>query len=398
MTQPIKQHLIDPEICIRCYTCEMTCPIEAITHDDNNVVVDPDKCDYCMACIPVCPTGSIDEWRVVKEPYSLDEQFSWEELPEQEELEAAGAGTGGDIEALDDAMAALLAEAHKGAGGKSKAPASAAKPTVNLYNLANPVEATVQGNYQLTHDESGSDVRHIILNFEGKPFPVLEGQSIGIIAPGEDAEGKPHLPRLYSVSSPRDGERPNYNNVSLTVKREEHGVCSNYVCDLKTGDKVKVTGPFGATFLLPDDPEARLLLVCTGTGSAPMRAFTMRRQRAVGEKSGGMTMFFGARTPESLPYFGPLRKVPDTLLQKHLVFSRLPDQPREYVQDRMAREEEVVADLLQDPKTHIYICGLRGMEEGVEHAFANIAESIGQPWHDLRDTMRDEGRYHVETY
>ena len=39
MTKPIKQHLIDPEICIRCYTCEMTCPEQAIEHDDNNVVV-----------------------------------------------------------------------------------------------------------------------------------------------------------------------------------------------------------------------------------------------------------------------------------------------------------------------------------------------------------------------
>ncbi len=61
MTAPFKQHLIDPEICIRCYTCEMTCPEQAIEHDDNNVVVDASKCNFCMACIPVCPTGSIDE-------------------------------------------------------------------------------------------------------------------------------------------------------------------------------------------------------------------------------------------------------------------------------------------------------------------------------------------------
>jgi benzoyl-CoA 2,3-dioxygenase component A len=38
MNTPLKQHLIDPEICIRCYTCEMTCPLGAIEHDDNNVV------------------------------------------------------------------------------------------------------------------------------------------------------------------------------------------------------------------------------------------------------------------------------------------------------------------------------------------------------------------------
>ena len=393
MTAPFKQHLIDPEICIRCYTCEMTCPVGAVEHDDNNVVVNADSCNFCMDCIPVCPTGSIDEWRVVTTPYSMDEQFSWMELPEQEDLPAGGAET---TEALDDAMAALLAEAHAGAGGKATAPASAAKPTVNLYNLGKPATAKVQGNYRLT-DDPDHDVRHIILDFGALPFPVLEGQSIGIIPPGTDAEGKPHLPRLYSVSSPRDGERPGYDNVSLTVKREAQGLCSNYVCDLQTGDEVRVTGPFGATFLLPEDPAARILMICTGTGSAPMRAFTMRRQRSHGAQPGGMTMFFGARTPDSLPYFGPLKKVPADLLDQHLVFSRA-GATKEYVQDRMMAEEHKVAELLADPSTHIYICGLRGMEEGVERAFTNIAESIGQQWTSLRDVMREEGRYHVETY
>ncbi len=395
MMEPLKQHLIDPEICIRCYTCEMTCPIEAIEHDDNNVVVDASKCDHCMACIPVCPTGSIDEWRVVTKAYTLEDQYSWSELPAQEDIGASSEDT---VEALDDVVAALLAEAHQGAGGRSRAPATAAKPTVNLYNIANPVEATIQGNYRLTHEDSETDVRHIILNFGGKPFPVLEGQSLGIITPGTDKNGKPHLPRLYSVSSPRDGERPNYNNVSLTIKREQDGICSNFICDLKQGDKVMVTGPFGATFLLPEDPEARILMICTGTGSAPMRAFTMRRQRTVGKKSGGMLMFFGARTPESLPYFGPLSKVPNELLEKHLVFSRLPGMPREYVQDRMLAEEKIVANFLSDPNTYIYICGLRGMEEGVEKSFSDIAEKLGQSWINVRDTMREAGRYHVETY
>ncbi len=395
MATPIKQHLIDPEICIRCYTCEMACTVNAIEHDDNNVVVDMSNCNYCMACIPVCPTGSIDEWRMVERPYTLEEQYSWTELPAQEDLgETAGAGA----EARDEAVAALLEDAHKGGGGKARAPASAAKPTINLYNLGNPAEAVVQGNYRLTHEDSDTDIRHIILSFGGKPFPVLEGQSLGIVPPGEDNDGKAYLPRLYSVSSPRDGERPNFNNISITVKRDEHGVCSNYLCDLKRGDKVNVTGPFGSTFLMPDDPEARLLMICTGTGSAPMRAFTMRRQRTVGGKSGGMTMFFGARTPQSLPYFGPLNKVAETLLKKHLVFSRIPGAPREYVQDRMMVEQDAVAELLADSNTHIYICGLRGMEEGVEKAFSNIAESMGQPWRALRDTMRREGRYHVETY
>ena len=392
MNAPVKQHLIDPEICIRCYTCEMTCPVGAIEHNDDNVVVNADACNFCLDCIPVCPTGSIDEWRIVETPYSMDEQFEWMELPEQQEFDIVDKGTG---ESADDAIAALIADAHKGAGGKAVAPKSAAKPTINLYNLGKPAVAKVTGNFRLTKD-AGHDVRHIILDFGAQPFPYLEGQSIGIIPPGVDENGNPHLPRLYSISSPRDGERAGYNNVSLTIKREDNGLCSNYVCDLNVGDEVRVTGPFGSTFLLPDDPDARLLMICTGTGSAPMRSFTMRRQRTLGAKSGGMVMFFGARTAESLPYFGPLKKVPNEILEQHLVFSREGD--KEYVQDRMMKDEDRVAELLSDPHTHVYICGLRGMEEGVEKAFTNIAESIGQQWVALRDMMREEGRYHVETY
>ncbi|GAB4291601.1 MAG: hypothetical protein Kow0058_10440 [Roseovarius sp.] len=400
MTKPFKQHLIDPEICIRCYTCENTCPINAITHDENNVVVDPEICRFCMACIPVCPTGSIDEWRVVRRAYTLEEQFSWDELPAQEEIAEAD---GGNVEALDDAIARLLEEAHQGAGGRSRAPATAAKPSINLYNLERPALARVQGNYRLTAEDADADVRHVILDFAAQPFPVLEGQSIGIIPPGTDAEGRPHLPRLYSVSSPRDGERANYNNVSLTVKREPHGLCSNYVCDLRPGDEVRVTGPFGATFLMPDDLSARLLMICTGTGSAPFRAFTMRRQRmtaaaGAGSAIGDMVLFFGARTPDSLPYFGPLKKVPDQLLKKHLVFSRLPGREKEYVQDRMCKERDSVAEMLKDARTHVYICGLKGMEEGVEAAFREIAAAEGMDWAALRDAMREAGRYHVETY
>ncbi len=398
MTELIKQHLIDPEICIRCYTCEEACPIDAITHNDDNVVVDAGKCDYCMACIAPCPTGSIDNWRVVRTPYSLDEQFSWMELPEQEDFAQAGATGGTTIEALDDAIAALLAEAHQGAGGRTVAPPSASKPTINLYNLASPAEATVQGNYRLTSEDADSDVRHIILDLGDTTFPVLEGQSVGILPPGSDADGKPYLPRLYSISSPRDGERPNTNNLSLTVKREDKGVCSNYVCDLKRGDKVKLTGPFGATFLLPNDPQARLVMVCTGTGSAPFRAFTMRRQRTQPDANGHMKLYFGARSPQSLPYFGPLKKISDAFLEKHFAFSRIDGERKVYVQDRLRQSGEAIAPMLSEPTTYIYVCGLKAMEDGVEQAFEDIARSAGLDWTEIRDTMREAGRYHVETY
>jgi benzoyl-CoA 2,3-dioxygenase component A len=149
---------------------------------------------------------------------------------------------------------------------------------------------------------------------------------------------------------------------------------------------------------MPDDPAADILMVCTGTGSAPFRAFTERRRRAAPGAPGRMLMYFGARTPEELPYFGPLQKVPESLLQKELVFSRVPDRPKQHVQDRMRAGTDRVSGLLTSPKAHVYICGLKGMETGVEAAFAEICTAHGMDWAALKPQMRAEGRYHVETY
>lgn len=395
MTEAIRQHLIDPEICIRCYTCEDACPIDAITHDDNNVVVDAAKCNYTMDCIAPCPTGAIDNWRYVTEAYSLDEQLGWDELPEQADL---GEDAGMLGEAIEDDIGELIARAHAGTGGRPVAPSSAENPSINLFSRSHPAMATVQGAYRITDEDAGSDVRHIILGFGETSFPVLEGQSVGIVPPGTRDDGRPHDIRLYSVSSARDGEKRNGNNIALTVKREDKGLCSNYLCDLKRGDKVAITGPFGSTFLMPNDPNSHVVMICTGTGSAPFRAFTERRRRAMPGAGGKFVLYFGARSPGELPYFGPLKKVPATLLEQHLVYSRLPDTPKEYVQDRMRKHADELSRLLESDRTHIFICGLKGMESGVDEALADVCRAHSLAWSEIKPRMREQGRYHVETY
>jgi benzoyl-CoA 2,3-epoxidase subunit A len=406
MTATVRQHLIDPAVCIRCNTCEATCPTGAVTHDSNNYVVDAATCNFCMACVSPCPTGSINHFVAVEAPFSVEEQFSWTELPEALP-EADDTNIQGTVEAIDQEIADLLEEAHQGAHGRMRAPASASAPRVNLFGRNNPAEATVTGNFRLTAEDASADIRHIILDLGATAFPILEGQSIGIIVPGTDAQGRPHKMRLYSVASPRDGERPNTNNLALTIKRVVetradgsvfHGLASNYVCDLKQGAKVQLVGPFGSTFLMPDDPQADIVMVCTGTGSAPFRGFTERRRRTMPNANGKLYLFFGARNPKELPYFGPLQKVPKTLLDQELVFSRLADKPKEYVQDRMRARAADLAALLQRDTTHIYVCGLRGMEAGVEASFEAICGGHALSWGERRARMRDQGRFHVETY
>ena len=397
----IRQHLIDPEICIRCNTCEETCPIDAITHDSRNYVVKPEICNNCGDCISPCPTGAIDSWRSIAKAYSLDEQFRWDSLPAA--VEDAGAEA---IEAdIPEEVVRLSAAAVQAQGGAAPPPWSAAHPYVGLYSLAKPATATCTGNFRLTAQEAGSDIHHIVLDFGTTAFPVLEGQSLAVLVPPANGGG-PHV-RMYSIASPRNGERPGYNNVSLTVKRVNRdrdgnpvrGMASNYLCDLKKGDKVQVAGPFGASFLMPNHPGANIIMICTGTGSAPMRAMTERRRRRMALKEGGeLLLFFGARTPEELPYFGPLMKLPKELIDVQLAFSRVPGKQKEYVQDRMRACSDKVARLLGDENTFVYLCGHKQMEEGVDSAFAEVCNAHANDWTRLRGDLRAAGRYHVETY
>ncbi|MEN9627743.1 MAG: benzoyl-CoA oxygenase [Pseudomonadota bacterium] len=419
MTAVINQHLIDPEICIRCNTCEATCPVGAITHDSRNYVVDAAKCNLCMACIPPCPTGSIDNWRQMPRvrAYTVDEQLGWDELPpalSADELAAAGDGEAAAAAPAPQPVGDSTGQApfNSAAYNATLPPWSAAHAYTNLYGpkaAGKTVTATVAGNVRVTDVGSEYDTHHIVLDFGTMPFPVLEGQSIGIVPPGVDEQGRPHHARQYSVASPRNGERPGYNNLSLTVKRvlEDHqgrpvrGVASNHVCDLQVGDKVQVIGPFGTSFLMPNHPKSHIVMICTGTGSAPMRAMTewRRRLRSSGKFEGGKLMlFFGARTQQELPYFGPLQSLPKDFIDINFAFSRTPGQPKRYVQDLMRERAADLAALLADPEAHFYVCGLKAMEEGVVLALHDIAQQAGLSWDAVGATLKREGRLHLETY
>jgi benzoyl-CoA 2,3-dioxygenase component A len=270
----------------------------------------------------------------------------------------------------------------------------------------------VVGNARVTQVGREYDTHHVMLDFGAMPFPVLEGQSIGIIPPGTDASGRPHHARQYSIASPRNGERPGYNNLSLAVKRvlEDHqgqpvrGVASNYLCDLRVGDKVQVIGPFGTSFLMPNHPRSHIVMICTGTGSAPMRAMTewRRRLRQSGKfESGKLMLFFGARTQEELPYFGPLQNLPKDFIDVNFAFSRMNGPgggPKRYVQDVMRERAADLAPLLADPNAYFYVCGLKAMEDGVVLALRDVAQQAGLSWDQIGPALQREGRLHLETY
>ncbi len=377
---PFRQHLIDPALCIRCDTCETACTTRAITNDSMTYVVNADLCNGCLDCLPGCPTGAIDNWLPVARAYSIAEQYGWTELPPP-----AGAP----------------AHASRGRG----APASAARPVENLFPRERPRLARVVANQRLTLPESPSEIRHVVLD-AGADFPVLEGQSVGIIPPGVDAGGRAHLMRLYSVASPRTGEAGVAGQIALTIKRvrEDHagrphpGLCSNFVCALRPGATVALVGPYGASFLMPDAPAANLLMIATGTGIAPMRAMLHRRLRLGGAGQGRHVLFYGGRTPGELPYHTELAALPPGFMDLNLAFSRVPGQPRHHVQHLLGQRHALLAPMLAAADSYIYLCGLKGMEAGVFEAFAAICARHGLHWDEIAAGLQASGRLHVETY
>ena len=71
---------------------------------------------------------------------------------------------------------------------------------------------------------------------------------------------------------------------------------------------------------------------------------------------------------------------------------------RMYIQDRVLEHAEEIFAMIENPKTHVYMCGLRGMEPGIDEAMTAAAAAKGLDWSKLRPQLKKADRWHVETY
>ena len=291
---------------------------------------------------------------------------------------------------------------------------------VNIYRPKTPFEGTVTENYSLLKEGAIGRVNHITFDLkESDPFlNYVEGQSIGIMPAGVDANGKPHKLRLYSIASTRHGDNFEGNTVSLCVRQLQYekdgetinGVCSTYLCDIKPGDKVKITGPVGKEMLLPDEEDANVVMLATGTGIAPMRAYLRRMFEATEKEKnkwnfkGKAWLFMGAPKSANLLYEEDLQRYlqnyPNNFKYTKAISREQQNTKggRMYIQDRVLESANEIFNMIEDEKTHIYLCGLKGMEPGIDEAMTKAAEEKGLNWSELRPQLKKAGRWHVETY
>ncbi|HEY9817568.1 MAG TPA: ferredoxin-NADP reductase [Candidatus Obscuribacterales bacterium] len=311
--------------------------------------------------------------------------------------------------------------------GESKAMTQAAKAEkktevpVNLYRPKSPFIGKCISNEPLVGEDGIGIVQHLTFDLSGGDLHYLEGQSIGIIPDGTDEKGKPHKLRLYSIASTRHGDKLDDQTVSLCVRQLEYkhpetnetvyGVCSTYLCNLEPGADVKITGPVGKEMLLPEDPEAKVIMMATGTGIAPFRAYLWRMFKEEERKrntdydfKGFAWLIFGIPVTPNILYKEELEAIqeqyPDNFRLTYAISreQQNPDGGRMYIQHRVAEYADELWGMIQDPKTHTYICGLKGMEGGIDEALSAAAEKTGVNWSDYQRQMKKEGRWHVETY
>jgi len=297
-------------------------------------------------------------------------------------------------------------------------PASHPSVPVNLYKPKEPYLGTVLDNYSLLDEGAIGRVNHITFDLSEGNLHYVEGQSIGIIPDGQDANGKPHKLRLYSIASSRHGDNLEDKTVSLCVRQLQYekdgetinGVCSSFLCDIEPGSKVKITGPVGKEMLLPADEEANVIMLATGTGIAPMRTYLRRMFEPAEREKNGWTfkgkawLFMGAPTTANLLYDADFNhyqeQFPDNFRYTKAISREQQNAKggRMYIQDRVLENAEEIFSWIENPKTHVYMCGLRGMEPGIDEAMTAAAAAKGLNWAELRPQLKKAERWHVETY
>jgi ferredoxin--NADP+ reductase len=295
------------------------------------------------------------------------------------------------------------------------------KVPVNIYKPKEPYLGECLSNDELVAEGGIGTVKHLKFDLSQGDLHYLEGQSIGIIPEGTDESGKPHKIRLYSIASTQHGDDVDDKTVSLCVRQLEYkhpesgelikGVCSTYLCNLEPGTKVQITGPVGKEMLLSDDPNANIVMMGTGTGIAPFRAYLWRmfkdKERAANpdyQFNGKAWLIFGIPTSENILYREELeemqQKYPDNFELTYAISREQQNAEggRMYIQHRVAENAARLWEMVQHSNTYVYICGLKGMEDGIDAAMAAESAKAGVEWSEYRRALKKEHRWNVETY
>jgi ferredoxin--NADP+ reductase len=255
--------------------------------------------------------------------------------------------------------------------------------------------------------ESDEEVREIVLDVEGAPGYSV-GQSIGVLAPGDEAfGGKEHL-RLYSVADMPERSNGGHQRVRIAVKRVHYiddysgeryeGRASSYLCSLDAGEDIKVTGPIGTPFQLPEERDANLILIGMGTGISPFRAYVKMLYKEHPEFEGAIRLFYGGKSGLELFYMNDERDDFAQYYDKSTFMAFKALSPRPHWADpigwdyALKERGEELWNMLLDHKTYVYLAGRESIRDELDNVFATIAGS-DEKWQRRKAELEAGGRW-----
>ncbi|WP_295872583.1 PepSY domain-containing protein [uncultured Zhongshania sp.] len=212
----------------------------------------------------------------------------------------------------------------------------------------------------------------------GRSLPAFAaGDLVGILPPNCDA------PRFYSLASMnKDGV------LEICVRRQEDGLCSNFLYNMKIGESANVFIQKNTRFK-PCRGKTPIILIGAGTGIGPLIGFIRANT-----KHRTMHLYWGGRLAESdFLYQEELQSYIDDkrLSQLHTAFSR--SSKPEYVQNKLLDDADQICTLLTE-NAQILVCGGRQMATDVATAINTILAPLSL---DVA-TLKKAGRYLEDTY
>ena len=259
------------------------------------------------------------------------------------------------------------------------------------YDTEPRFRAVVVSSERLTPESSPDEIREIVLDVERPDEPYEPGQSIGVLAPPAPGLGQEHHFRLYSVAGLPERGPSGRPRLQIAVKRcsvlDEYsgerrpGVASNYLCDLKAGDVLTITGPYGLAWEVPEEHDATLVLIGSGTGIAPFRAFLKHLYGEVPDWTGRVLLFHGARSGLEMLYRNDERDDFAQYYDRETFEAIEALSPRPSWDGEIAWEEtiwergEELWELLGEPDTRVYVAGAESLLGKLDTVFAKVAGS-----------------------
>lgn len=269
-------------------------------------------------------------------------------------------------------------------------------------------QAVVKDSHRITPDNV-PEVRSITLTLAEADFSYREGQHVGILVPGPFEFGHEKHFRLYSIANSPCMHGCEKVEIELCVRRcfyideisgeEIPGIASNYLCDLKPGASVSFTGPYGEMFKIPEDPQSNLIMIGSGTGIAPFRAFIQHICEQHVDWKGQLLLFYGARTGAETLYRNDQKNDLDKYYDQKTfrAFEGLSKRPwmskdDDGLDDLLTENAEEIWQLLQNPKTHVFLAGMPKTLTNFEKIMQQVAGSKAK-WKWTREEMVEEMRW-----